>query len=245
MPSDFNCVKIHPWVLQVTLHLPSAGISEVVNRSGTSEENIHKHWQIATKTCTNHHWRELGFAGIHSPALWGQQGQILGEHWCTPRRAEGPHTHRARVLEGRQSQRRVLSPGTGQAQQKLPAQLPREPASTPDAPAGKVACVPIAKGTAGLWSPSRERKGRGAGRILYHSAGKIDNFLFFFFFGHQIQNKWQKRWWPRNNLKNNLKNKKLSSSAAQGFAPFHMLKYLFLPGFLSLKIVLKSFDPDT
>lgn len=100
MPSDFNCVKIHPWVLQVTLHLPSAGISEVVNRSGTSEENIHKHWQIATKTCTNHHWRELGFAGIHSPALWGQQGQILGEHWCTPRRAEGPHTHRARSSRG-------------------------------------------------------------------------------------------------------------------------------------------------
>lgn len=45
--------------------------------------------------------------------------------------------------------------------------------------------------------------------------------------------------------KKNLKNKELFTSAVKGLAPFHVLKYLFLPVILPLKIVLKSFNPDT
>lgn len=62
-----------------------------------------------------------------------------------------PHAHTERDSSWRgQSQWRVLGPSTGQAQQKLPAQLPPEAASKPDAPAGKLACEPTAEGTAGL-----------------------------------------------------------------------------------------------
>ena len=39
IPRGFKSIKMHPWVLQVTLHLPSTGISEVTSYSGTSEEN--------------------------------------------------------------------------------------------------------------------------------------------------------------------------------------------------------------
>lgn len=71
IPTGFNSIKTHPWVLQVTLRLPSAGTREVLKWDFRRK---HRHWQKATTACTDHCWLELGFAEGHSPVLQESTG---------------------------------------------------------------------------------------------------------------------------------------------------------------------------
>lgn len=76
------------------------------------------------------------------------------------------------------------------------------------------------------------------------SLGRQDSFLLvfqgFILFGSPNWKRLTKPWWS----KNNLKNKRLLSYGAQGLAPSHTLKDLFLPVILSQKGRLKSFNTD-
>lgn len=123
---DFNSIKIHPWVLQVTFHLPSAWF----------KWSYKPPWDFGRKhrqTLTDSMQRSpLGFAEVH-----GHSAAVAPRSTAVP--AACPQ-HRTGSVEAANTQ------------------LPREPASQPDAPAGKLVCVPTASGTAGLWSPSRERR---------------------------------------------------------------------------------------
>lgn len=139
IPRGFNSIKMHPWVLPVTLHLPPAGISEVTSCSGTSEEN------------TDIDRKSLQRAQIPASVRWALlrvtalccRGALAHPHAL-------PHPHsKAFRMESPQPQHRTgsretasIKPGSLPASQ-MPENLP----------------VPTANGTVGLWSPSRERRG--------------------------------------------------------------------------------------
>lgn len=87
-----------------------------------------------------------------------------------------------RLLKGTLSQQRVLSPSAGQAQGKLPTPLPREPASEPDAPAGKFACAPIAEGTDRAVIPIQGEEGDGSRKDALSITQQSRFFWFCYYY---------------------------------------------------------------
>lgn len=170
IPRGFKSIKMHPWVLQVTLHLPSTGISEVTSYSGTSEEN------------TDSVDREpLQRAQITTSVSWA----LLGATALCFRGALAPvpcHIPTA------QPQHRT---GSGE----MASITIWEPARQPDA--GKLACANCQRHCWAVISIQGE-EGVGKGKTLYHSAGKISKISLFFFFLNlfflkPLVTKWQKK----------------------------------------------------
>lgn len=160
IPRGFNSIKMHPWVLPVTLHLPPAGISEVTSCSGTSEEN------------TDIDRKSLQRAQIPASVRWALlRVTALCCRGALAHPLALPHPHsKAFRMESPQPQHRTGSRETASI-------TTWEPASQPDA--GKLACANCQRHCWAVISIQGE-EGVEKGKTLYHSAGKI-SFLFFFF----------------------------------------------------------------